>query len=261
VLPIFHACARHSRRAHRGSLPGILIILGALLIGAGCASTGSVPPGDDGSWPRLSERVLDTDLFLEVAEPEPASLAVERAQLDAWRAADYAADRKRGMQELVMPESYRLTLEEFRANPGQDTASGPYLVLQLREREKVEGVKEHLVETRSMFSGEATQGVKKVKVWRRWRWEPGKATIGNEVVNVVAIEHEFSPGVFSRYSGTLDENGTLRFDLAPLLRAGASQVKGTTIVLQISCPARKKLVEVRVELEAILHYQQSIGDQ
>ena len=112
-----------------------------------------------------------------------------------------------------------------------------------------------------MFSGEATQGVKKVKVWRRWRWEPAKAAVGNESVNVVAIEHEFNPGVFSRYSGTLDENGAFRFDLAPLLRAGASQIKGTTIVLQISCPAHKKIIEVRVEIEAILHYQQALGDE
>lgn len=230
-------------------------------VGAGCASTGSVPAGDDDSWPRLTERVLDTDLFIEVVEPEPSWVAKEQADLDEWRVADYQADRKRGMQELEMPEQYRMTLEEFRASPDQNTASGPYLVLQLRQRERVAGVKEHLVETRSSFSDEVTRAVKKVKVWRRWRWEPAQALVGSESVDIVAIEHEFSPGVFSRYSGTLDEDGKVHFDLAPLLRAGASQVKGTTIVLQASCPARKKSVEVRVELEAILHYQQALGGE
>lgn len=197
----------------------------------------------------------ERQLFLEVVRPEPAWVEREKDLREKWLVTDYETDRKRSFRAFEIPETYVLSVDDFKRDPEQGTRTGPYLQLQLRERQFTTLKKEHQVQTRSMLSGPKTDK-KVIPIFSQWKWEPDRVTKGGVTAWIRVEDLDDEPGLWRQVEGTLDENGQVTVGLAPWIDPRILRSRKKPMVLRLTSEAALNPVYVQITPDALFYLQQ-----
>lgn len=223
----------------------------------GCQTVESSRPGaEDEDIEPITEERGEVRTFLEVVEPVPSYIAEEDGQRAAWRGDDYEDDKRRSFRAFAIPTRYSMSQQEFESNPDQQGVVGPYVIVQLRQRQQVTVTKHHQVVIRARFSGERQLRNEHIPIYSEWRWEPDRAVVGSGSVLVTIEEMDDAEGAFSRFEGTVDEQGRFRMSLVPLLRAHRILRSTSSVTLLVRVPDLGLNIEVSIPSRVLLHYAQ-----
>lgn len=193
---------------------------------------------------------------LSITVPEPPYVAQELAVQNAWREADYEADRKRDFRSFEPATSCRLPLAAFQAEDVMTGAAGPFFQVELREMEQITVSKNHEVVTRSMWSNTDQTNRKTLPIFSYWRWPDALPGYAGEIITVTVEEFAKRPGAWNMFAGKTDSNGELRIPLAPLLDTRSILGKGTDLTLLVECPSRDLEVEITLPYDVIAYFAQ-----
>lgn len=224
---------------------------------AGCSTVQSTSlVGGDENTSGATEKKGERRAVLEVTVPEPLHVAQDKALRSTWRTADYHADRARGFHAFVPPTELKLTPPLFARQAAMLTPTGPFIQVELREKEKITVSKTHEVVTRGLLSSASKAEQKTLPVYSYYGWPDDHPTYAGEVITVRVEQFAKRPGAWSDFTGTTNEQGQLRIPLAPMLRTRALLGKGTDLTLVVSCPGRGLTVEIFLPYEVIGLYAQ-----
>jgi len=195
-------------------------------------------------------------LFLEVVRPAPKWVQQNVELRDRWLQASFEEDKRRAFRAFKVPTVYELDMVEFQSDPEQISMTGPYIMLQLRERLFVTVKKQHQVTTRSLLSSDAKNSTKEIPIYSLWKWEPHRITRGEVGVHVRATDLEDQHGIWYQQEGQVTHDGLLTISLVPWIDAGLARNRRDPINLVATCPALKISVGIRIDSDVFFHFQQ-----
>lgn len=178
-------------------------------------------------------------LFIEIARPEPAYVAREKAERESMLSAGYDEDlnARRRDATYAPPSRLELTGAELSADPDQSRTTGPFLEIQVRRRELVRHTKTWMVERDRLFSGRVREK-ETIPIYSEWSWEPEMAVGNGETCVVTVVRLRQQRGALAVFNGVTDADGRLRLPLLYFMKAFQGGTPSGEVEIRFELPEK-----------------------